>query len=130
MKAFQSIVSVGIVVLLLLAAAGWAAWSLMADVPPDWARAWALLATVAAPVAGWVGYRLGLVEARGRMTGIGEGLSAVVGAAVQAVDLRGQAARSLGSKAADIKPSGIELPQVEFVERSQPQLGAGGVVEV
>jgi hypothetical protein len=123
-QSLQLAVVIVLVALLLLAAAGWAAWSLMAGVPPDWARAWALLATVTAPVAGWAGYRLGLVEARGRMRGIGEGLNQTVKAATAAIDLRQQAAQAM-QRAGKPERVEVDLPPVEFVERRQ--LGSGEV---
>jgi len=123
-QSFQLAVVIVLVALLLLAAAGWAAWALMAGVPPDWARAWALLATILLPAAGWAGYHLGLTEARGRMRGIGEGLSQAVKAATATIDLRQQAARAAQSRARPEPPT-VDLPPVEFVERRQ--LGNGEV---
>jgi hypothetical protein len=122
MESLKLAVVMVVFVLFLLAAAGWAAWSLMAGVPPDWARAWALLATVLLPAAGWAGYRLGLVEARGRMRGIGEGLNQTVKAATAAIDLRRQAAQAMQG-AGKPEPPAVDLPPVEFVERRQLDSG-------
>lgn len=117
-ESLKNTAAIMLFLLVLLAAAAWAAWALMASVSPDVARAWALLATAALPLALWLGYWLGLTESRGRMRGIGEGLREVVNAAA-AIDLRGQARVSGRAKETPV----VDLPPVEFVERRQLSSG-------
>ena len=58
------------------------AWRAMAHVSPDGARAWALGATIllliGVPAAARAGYRLGRIEARGKLDGIDAGVERVM----------------------------------------------------
>lgn len=54
----------------------------MMKVPPNAARAWALLATVALPLTAVIFWWFGKVEARGRLRGIDDAVDSLIGAIV------------------------------------------------
>jgi hypothetical protein len=94
MREFRAFLILIVAILVVFGVVGWLAWRLMGLVEPDTARAWALLATVLAtvlpPAAAWAGYKVGHLQADGRMQGIDDGLEKVVTAAQTAIDLRVQ----------------------------------------
>jgi hypothetical protein len=120
------VVIIGVLFLLILAGLCWLAWRLTASLEPVVLRAWALLATIAIPLALWLGYRLGHTEARGRLQGIDDGLGRVTAAAATVIDLRGQASQRLREPTQP--PVDVELPKLpQFTVRA---LNAGEIVEL
>lgn len=100
-------------------------WRLMSGVSPTAARAWALVATLALPAAGWGCYRLGQTEARGAITGLKMGVSEVHGAAAKAIDLRVTNVRKVKDAMTDNPPvvvlpdpgAGFQMRQLSDGER-------------
>jgi len=102
---------------LVLALALWGAWRGMQSVPPRTARLWALVATLALPVAIAFGWWAGHTEARGRLEGIDQALDKAMGAAAQVAGLGLRTQRARDNPPVD---GGWEvLPDVEIVERPQ-----------
>ena len=82
------------IAVLVVAVAG-LAWRGMSKVPPNAARAWALVATVLLPMVTWAGWWFGHTEARGRLAGIDQAVDKVMGAATRAAGLRVGTARAM-----------------------------------
>ena len=116
-----TIVVIAIVSLALLLLATWGLWELALLVPPNPARAWALLATALLPVTVFVTWRLALRYASGIVTGIGLGVGEVAKAGSNAANLRVHVHREL--KRTDQPP--VVLPDVQILPR---QLASGGQV--
>ncbi len=70
-------------------------WLMSTYVSAELARLWAMVVTALLPITGWLGYRLGQQEARGKVAGIDAGISQVMAAAGQTAALRVQVARAL-----------------------------------
>ncbi len=107
---------------------GWLIWHAMQEVPPNWARGWALASTALLPFVGWLGWYFGHTEERGRLAGIDQAVDKVMGAATRAAGLRvgtAQAMRRVEPPPVVVLP---ELPQVEIVPRRQ--LRGGNIVEL
>lgn len=84
------------VVLAIFAGATYGVWRLMViHVSADVARAWALIATALLPLTGWAAYRLGQVEARGMLGGLGLGITSALGAANKVADVKIKTARAM-----------------------------------
>lgn len=91
-----SCLGLGLVLLALVALAGWGVWELvLAYVSPSWTRAWALIATALVPIAFLAGRSMGLTEAKGQIKGLDQGISRVLKAATAAIDLRAASARAM-----------------------------------
>lgn len=104
----------------LVAGVIWALWWMMSFVTAPLARGWALAATGALPLVGWAGWRLGHLEARGRLDGIDQAVKSVMGAASKTADLRTYTAREVRT-AAKAPPPAVALPEVVITRR-----GGGG----
>jgi hypothetical protein len=104
----------------LLALLGWLVWTAMSQVSPNVARIWALMATVLVPVGVYAGWRLGRLEARGRLDGIDQAINKVMGAASRTADLRVGTTRRLRRPALEAPaPNVPELPPVRVTHRRQ-----------
>jgi len=73
--------------LALLVLIAWGVWELMLLVPPNTARAWALLATASMPAVAWFFWWLGNTEVRGRLRGFDQAIDKVLGAITRAAGL-------------------------------------------
>ena len=104
-------------------------WWAMSQVGPDTARIWALVATLIIVPAGLLGYRLGHVEARGRMAGIDDGISRVMQAAGGAIDLRASAASSMKRVMQDPDVV-VDLPPADGSYRLLEPQAASNVIEM
>jgi hypothetical protein len=93
-------------------------------------RWWAGLATVALPIGGALAFYLGRVEARGRMVGLEQGVSAVMRAAHETADLRAAQVREARRPVEALQS--INPQDVVIVEAPLPQLkaGRGDIVEL
>lgn len=90
------------------------AWWGMGFVSPNAARLWALLATVALPLAVWAGWWFGHTEARGKLSGFDNAIDRMFGGLTKA--------SGLGTKADEQArriqpPSVVILPDVEIIPR-------------
>ena len=73
--------------LALLTLIAWGVWELMLLVPPNTARAWALLATASIPITAWFFWWLGNTEVRGRLRGFDQAIDKALGAITRAAGL-------------------------------------------
>lgn len=107
------------VIIILLAMAGMLAYGLyrlaLANTSHGVAVAWALLATIAVPLAGIAGYKLGGTEARGVLAGIGLGTGPVVQTAEKIATVKASAARAMKTP----EPWVVELPRMVDVTPKQ-----------
>ena len=85
--------------------------------------AWALGATVTVPLAAWAGWRLGHMEARGVLAGIGLGTGPVVQTAEKIATVKASAARQMKQE-----PLIVELPRMIDVTPKRLQGGNDQVV--
>jgi hypothetical protein len=69
-------------------ALAWGLWGLVCMVDHGTLAAWALVATGAVPVGMYVGYRLGGIENRGVLAGLGLGVDAVTDTANKVADVK------------------------------------------
>jgi len=106
-------------------------WWTMQKVPANWARAWALLATMLLPVAIWAGWWFGHTEARGRLAGIDQAVDKVMGAASRTAGLRVDTSRAMRRTVVqEPPPAVVMLPDVEIVPRRLVRGGNGDVIEL
>ena len=87
----------------------------LANVTHGMAVAWALGATALIPLAAWAGWRLGHMEARGVLAGIGLGTGPVVQTAAKIATVKASAAHAM--KTPD--PWVVELPHMVDVTPKQ-----------
>ena len=113
---------IAIVSLALLFLAAWGVWELMLFVPPNPARAWALVATALLPVAVFVTWKVTLKYAAGLVRGIDTGIGAVSRAGAEAANLRVHVHHALRQVE---HPSPVVLPDVQILPR---QLASGGQI--
>ena len=118
-------IGTSIIIVTIAAGVCYLIWQAMLQVPANAARAWALLATVALPVATWAGWFFGHVEARGRLAGIDQAVDKVMGAATRAAGLRVETLRVARGTALR-EPPVVVLPDVEIVHRLLPRGGGVG----
>ena len=94
------------------------AWWGMSFVQATWARAWALLATLAIPVTGflaaWAGWWFGNTEARGKLAGFDKAIDKTFAGLSQASGLQTRHAQGVRQSR---KPYAVVLPDVEIVRR-------------
>ena len=95
----------------------------LANVGHGMAVAWALGATVTVPLAAWAGWRLGHMEARGVLAGIGLGTGPVVQTAEKIATVKASAARQMKQE-----PLIVELPRMIDVTPKRLQGGNDQVV--
>lgn len=108
-KRTKSTVILTLTILLTLTAIGWATWSVFeAFVSVIWTRVIALVALVLLPAVGWSCYQVGLIEAKGRLKGVDQGIGKVAGAATRVIGLQAQA-----RQAARPDPQVVMLPSIE-----------------
>jgi hypothetical protein len=109
-------------VLVILASIVWLLWRAMLEVPPNTARAWALVVTALLPLVAWGGWYSGHTEARGRLAGIDQAVDKVMGAATKAAGLRVGMARAMKTmhRTEAKEPSVVALPDVEIIPRQLP----------
>jgi hypothetical protein len=105
--------------LVILAGIVWLLWRAMLEVPPNMARAWALIVTALLPLVAWGGWCSGRVEARGRLAGIDQAVDKVMGAATKAAGLRVGTTRAMHRTEAK-EPPIVVLPDVEIIPRRLP----------
>jgi len=112
-------------VLVVLAVVGAVAWWGMSFVSPNWARLWALLATVALPGVACGAWWFGHIEAKGRLAGIDQAVDKVMRAATGAAGLTVQGARAMRPPSTVIRAQApqVILPDLEIIPR---QLSSGG----
>jgi len=120
-KVIVTLTLVGLAVLIGTAAGLW--WLMTTHVGPDVARLWALAATGAVPLAFALGYKLGHVEARGKVAGLDLGVGKVMRAAGQTAGLRVQAARAM--RRPDPPPPVVDPGQVVIIPALTPAVGPG-----
>lgn len=111
------------VALALVVLAGWGIWELVSLVPPDWARVWAIAATLFLPIVGWGCWELGQTESKGKLHGIDAGIERVTRAASTAIDLRATSVRKMRQAQTDSPVVLPPLPETIIVEQSQLQSG-------
>jgi hypothetical protein len=110
--------AVGAAVVAGLALGGWGVWRVMLLIPANTARLWALVGTALVPVVGYGCWRLGQLEARGRLVGFDQAV-ARVGTAL---------ARSRGAAKGGEPAPAVRLPEVEIAHRGNE--GRGDVIEL
>jgi len=101
----------GIVGLALLAGIVYGLWRAFLEIPPGALAAVALGAVVLLPVALAVGWKLGHLEARGVLAGLGLGVNSVVGAAADVADVRLGTVRTIREMGAPQVPPAV-LPRM------------------
>jgi hypothetical protein len=115
--------------LAVLYGAGWLVWQMMLEVPPTWARGWALATTALLPIVAWTGWYFGHTESRGRLAGIDQAVDRVIGAATKTAGLRVGTARAMRQVTRPDPPvTTVILPDVEIIPRRQ--LSGGNVIEL
>lgn len=119
--AFAVVVILGVVALAL--------WILTGGLEFGALRAWAVAATMLLPIVGGACFRWGLVESRGRMKGIDDGVGRVLQAADKAIDLRAKHAVTIKQAVQEPAPY-VVLPAPEGSFSIRPQLTAGERVEL
>jgi len=99
-----------VIVVVLAVGAGvcYGAWLLVAKVEHGVLAAWALGVTAAVPLAAWSGWRLGHMESRGVLAGIGLGTGPVVQTAEKIATVKAGAARAMKAP----EPWVVELPRM------------------
>lgn len=121
---YSALLIAAFVALVLVAGGAWAVWTFFeAYITPDWTRGIAILTVALLPVIGWASYKLGLTESRGKLRGIDQGVSRVMGAASAVADLRPTLAQRM-RQATQPEPPVVVLPEPVITMR---QLGGGEV---
>lgn len=113
--------------LVILAVAGmccYGLWRIAFKVEHGALAAWALLATVAIPVVGYITYRIGQVENRGVLAGLGLGTGAVISAADKVATVK----REVRVKV--VEPAQVELPSLPPVNYIGADMSEGEIIDV
>jgi hypothetical protein len=105
----------------------WVTWRFgMQRVPPNVARAWALIVTALLPVTAVLSWWFGNTEARGRLAGIDDAVDKVMGAALKTAKVSDRRSRSQ----AQPQPQPQYMPtQVEILEPRR-RLSQDDVIEM
>ena len=130
LKRLGTLACVAIVLLAMLAGLCYGFWYLAVQVEHGILAAWALAMTVAVPLAGLAGYKLGGTEARGVLAGIGLGTGPVVDTAQKVADVRVSTARRL-RQPEPVQTVEVQLPIVDVTPRRLPSgSGNGNVIDL
>jgi len=105
------LVGLAVVGLALLAGVSYGLWCAFLEIPHGALAAVALGAVVLLPVALAVGWKLGHLEARGVLAGLGLGVNSVLGAASSVADVRVNTVRTVREMQGPIMPQAV-LPRL------------------
>ncbi|HIP99207.1 TPA: hypothetical protein EYH33_01510 [Candidatus Bipolaricaulota bacterium] len=117
----EALIAIGAVGLLLVLGFIGALIYALLHASPTALRWWAGLATVALPMAVFIAYHLGRIEARGQIAGLTQGVEAVSRAARDTADIRVTAAHRLRQQPQRAAVQQIFLP-------GMPPTGGSGVI--
>lgn len=102
------------------------AWRLAMRVSHGALAAWALVATVGIPVALFAGYRLGGVESRGVLAGLGLGVGQAVETAARVADVKVGTARAMRQTVTEV----VDMPSLPPVHHYSSLADDGEVIEI